>query len=290
MNSLVLALWATAVLAAEPPAITSARAHLEAGKLDDVLFDLQGQYFSGPDADAAADVLSRAAHKSLARNEALMALQFAQMALKLDKAQPQALEAAARACFAQQQFDPAEEYADRWIEATRRSPSAVLLRAELSLAQGDWEKSLSYVEGLSEASLDAKERAKLAKLRATANRELKDRKAGMSSAKALEERMTAALVEAKRLDSRSSTGHVKSRGIVVYGTSWCGYCRKARQWLKARGVPFEDKDVERDAGAAEELSRKAAAVGLRVGGVPIIDVHGTLVQGFDQRKLEQLLR
>jgi glutaredoxin-like YruB-family protein len=77
--------------------------------------------------------------------------------------------------------------------------------------------------------------------------------------------------------------------VIVYSTSWCGYCRKAKAWLTKRGVDFVEKDVEKDPAAAEELAQKAAASGVRPQGVPVIDVRGTLVLGFDQRALEAAL-
>ncbi|HLL52269.1 MAG TPA: glutaredoxin domain-containing protein, partial [Myxococcaceae bacterium] len=129
---------------------------------------------------------------------------------------------------------------------------------------------------------------------ATARKELNERETGLSTTKAVEEKMTAALVEAKRLDSRTPSATrargPRSSGIVVYGTSWCGYCRKARQWFKSRGIAFEDKDVERDPGAAQELAQKAAAAGVQPRGVPVIDVRGTLVLGYDVRALDRLLK
>jgi glutaredoxin len=78
-------------------------------------------------------------------------------------------------------------------------------------------------------------------------------------------------------------------GVILYGTAWCGFCKAARAYLKERGVAFVDKDVEKDGHAAQELMRKMAAAGLAPGGVPVIDVHGTLLQGFDRARLDALL-
>ncbi len=77
--------------------------------------------------------------------------------------------------------------------------------------------------------------------------------------------------------------------VTVYSTTWCGVCKQAKKWLKARGIPFVERDVEKDPGAADELSSKAAQAGVRPGGVPVIDVAGELMMGFDQAALEQLL-
>jgi glutaredoxin len=77
--------------------------------------------------------------------------------------------------------------------------------------------------------------------------------------------------------------------VTIYGTSWCGACRAARQYLTSRGVPFADKDVERDPAAARELGEKAAKMGIPTDRVPVIDVRGRLLQGFDRARIDALL-
>ncbi len=77
--------------------------------------------------------------------------------------------------------------------------------------------------------------------------------------------------------------------VTVYGTSWCGACRAARQYLSARKIPFADKDVERDPAAARELAEKAAKLGVPSDRVPMLEVRGRLLTGFDQARLEALL-
>jgi glutaredoxin len=77
--------------------------------------------------------------------------------------------------------------------------------------------------------------------------------------------------------------------VTIYGTSWCGACRSARQYLTSRGVPFADKDIERDPEAARELSEKAAKVGIPTDRVPVIEVRGRLLQGFDRARIDALL-
>jgi glutaredoxin len=78
--------------------------------------------------------------------------------------------------------------------------------------------------------------------------------------------------------------------VTLYGTSWCGACAQARQWLRSHQIPFADRDVEADRGAQVEMARKAREAGLQVGGVPVIDVGGKLMLGFDPSRLEQMLR
>ena len=77
--------------------------------------------------------------------------------------------------------------------------------------------------------------------------------------------------------------------VTIYGTSWCGACRAARQYLTERKIPFADKDIEKDPDAARELAAKAAKLGIPTDRVPVIDVRGRLLLGFDQARIEALL-
>jgi glutaredoxin len=77
--------------------------------------------------------------------------------------------------------------------------------------------------------------------------------------------------------------------VTIYGTSWCGACRQARQYFAGRKIPFADKDIEKDADAARELAAKAAKMGIPTDRVPVIDVRGRLLLGFDRARIEMLL-
>lgn len=77
--------------------------------------------------------------------------------------------------------------------------------------------------------------------------------------------------------------------VTLYGTSWCGACAAARRYLASRKIPFTDKDIERDPAAARELAEKAARLGVPADRVPVLDVRGRLLVGFDRARLEALL-
>ena len=78
-------------------------------------------------------------------------------------------------------------------------------------------------------------------------------------------------------------------GVIVYKTDWCGVCKKVESYLKRKGVSYEAKDIEKDREAAAELQAKAQKAGVRTGSVPIIEVAGELIVGFDRARLEKLL-
>ncbi len=88
----------------------------------------------------------------------------------------------------------------------------------------------------------------------------------------------------------SATGELASHGqIIVYSTSWCGACKQLRDFLRSRQVEFVERDVEREVGAAAELAGKSAAAGIAADRVPIIDVRGRILVGFDSVRLTTLL-
>ncbi|WP_283181577.1 glutaredoxin family protein [Pseudomonas svalbardensis] len=63
--------------------------------------------------------------------------------------------------------------------------------------------------------------------------------------------------------------------VVLYATEWCGYCKLTQRFLDQKGIPYKEFDIEKDATA-----RKAYEA-LGGGGIPIIDVNGTLIRGYD---------
>ncbi len=77
--------------------------------------------------------------------------------------------------------------------------------------------------------------------------------------------------------------------VIIYGASWCGACKQAAQYFTRKGVPFVEKDIEREPSARSEMLAKAKAQGVNTGGIPVIDVRGTLLGGFNPVRIEQLL-
>ena len=72
--------------------------------------------------------------------------------------------------------------------------------------------------------------------------------------------------------------------VKLYTRRWCGWCEDAKEYLKQRGIPFEEVDVGRDSAADEEMRRIS---GQRY--VPTIVVDGNVLANFDVRQLEQFL-
>ena len=72
--------------------------------------------------------------------------------------------------------------------------------------------------------------------------------------------------------------------VKVYSTPSCSWCVKAKDYLKANNISFEEFDVSADKGAATIMVNKS---GQR--GVPVLDIDDNIIVGFDQKKIAQLL-
>jgi glutaredoxin len=77
--------------------------------------------------------------------------------------------------------------------------------------------------------------------------------------------------------------------VIIYGASWCGACHEAAAYLRRRGIPFVEKDIEEDRAAALEMKAKLQRSGLPGGSIPVLDVRGKILVGFSARAVEEAL-
>ena len=77
--------------------------------------------------------------------------------------------------------------------------------------------------------------------------------------------------------------------VIIYGAEWCGACHEAAKYLHQKGIPFIEKDVEKDPGAAREMQDKLARNGLHAGSIPVIDVRGKIMVGFNANEIDGAL-
>ncbi len=71
--------------------------------------------------------------------------------------------------------------------------------------------------------------------------------------------------------------------VIVYGAPWCPSCMKVKAFLEEKKIKFEWKDVQ-DQAVSEEAYKKSGRVG-----IPLIDIDGNIVIGFDVEKIKLLL-
>jgi len=77
--------------------------------------------------------------------------------------------------------------------------------------------------------------------------------------------------------------------VIIYGAEWCGACHEAARYLRSKGIAFVEKDVEKDSGAAREMQQKLARSGQRSGSIPVIDVRGKVLVGFNPQEVDGAL-
>ncbi len=73
--------------------------------------------------------------------------------------------------------------------------------------------------------------------------------------------------------------------IKIYTATWCAFCHAAKQYLDKLGVAYTDLDVEADHNSAIEAVTKS---GQR--GIPVLDIDGDIIVGFDRPKIDQALQ
>lgn len=99
-----------------------------------------------------------------------------------------------------------------------------------------------------------------------------------------------AVAERRRQAARSplpgGAERVAALTVVIYGASWCGPCHQAAEHLRGRGVRVVSKDIEAERGAADEMRAKLDRAGVRGGNIPVIDVMGRVLVGFNPRELD----
>jgi glutaredoxin len=77
--------------------------------------------------------------------------------------------------------------------------------------------------------------------------------------------------------------------VIIYGAEWCGACHEAARYLRSKGIAYVEKDVEKDSGAAREMQQKLARSGQRSGSIPVIDVRGKVLVGFNPQEVDGAL-
>ena len=73
--------------------------------------------------------------------------------------------------------------------------------------------------------------------------------------------------------------------VVIYTTPSCTYCVMAKKFFKENKVDFEEVDVAANQSKTEEMIKKSGQMG-----VPVADIDGQIVVGFDKEKICQLLK
>ncbi|MCI7797004.1 MAG: glutathione S-transferase N-terminal domain-containing protein [Mollicutes bacterium] len=72
--------------------------------------------------------------------------------------------------------------------------------------------------------------------------------------------------------------------IKIYSIDSCPYCLKAKNYLKSKNIPFKEINVSKNMGAKKEMISKS-----KQSGVPVLDINGTIIIGFDKPAIDRFL-
>lgn len=75
-----------------------------------------------------------------------------------------------------------------------------------------------------------------------------------------------------------------AKNVLIYTTHTCPYCKTTKEFFKENNIKFKEIDVSSDQKAAQEMIRKSGQLG-----VPVIDIDGTIIVGFNKLALKQAL-
>ncbi|HET6925056.1 MAG TPA: glutaredoxin domain-containing protein [Candidatus Saccharimonadales bacterium] len=75
-----------------------------------------------------------------------------------------------------------------------------------------------------------------------------------------------------------------NNSVIVYSATWCGFCHAAKQYLDKLGIKYEDRDVESKPEYMAEAVTKSGQMG-----IPVLDINGEIIVGFDRPKIDAAL-
>lgn len=73
--------------------------------------------------------------------------------------------------------------------------------------------------------------------------------------------------------------------VTIYSADWCAFCHAAKDYMDKLGVKYTEKNVEEDVENAKEAVEKSDQMG-----IPVIDIAGQIIVGFDRPKIDAALK
>jgi glutaredoxin-like YruB-family protein len=73
--------------------------------------------------------------------------------------------------------------------------------------------------------------------------------------------------------------------VLVYSTNSCPYCVALEEFLKEKGIVFEEINVSEDQQKQREMIEKSGQIGS-----PVVDIDGEIVVGFDKEGISKILK
>lgn len=73
--------------------------------------------------------------------------------------------------------------------------------------------------------------------------------------------------------------------VKIFSTPTCVYCKTLKEYLKKNNIGFEDIDISKDEKELQGMIKSSGQMG-----VPVLDIDGQIVVGFDKEKIDKLLK
>jgi glutaredoxin 3 len=73
--------------------------------------------------------------------------------------------------------------------------------------------------------------------------------------------------------------------VKIYSTPTCVYCKTLKEYIKNKNISFEDIDVSKDEKQLQKMIKDSGQMG-----VPVIDIDGEIITGFDKERIDKLLK
>ncbi len=75
------------------------------------------------------------------------------------------------------------------------------------------------------------------------------------------------------------------KSITIYSTPTCHYCQMAKEYMKTRGINYTEYNVASDLERRKEMIDKSGQMG-----VPVIDINGKILVGFDEAEFAEAVK
>lgn len=72
--------------------------------------------------------------------------------------------------------------------------------------------------------------------------------------------------------------------IIIYSTTLCPFCKQAKEWLTEKGYEYEERNVQENPEYRDEMLEKSGAMT-----VPILDIEGVIIIGYNTSEMEKAL-
>lgn len=82
----------------------------------------------------------------------------------------------------------------------------------------------------------------------------------------------------------TQAAEIKHDNVILYATTWCGYCKKTRAFLAKNNIQYTEYDIE------TTVRGRDGHEALGGGGVPVLDIKGNVVYGYSVRKMTSIFK